>query len=171
MFRFTVFTPCLLGLLGWLLSLSLLLPAIGMADVSTGAAGQPLAPLEPGAVISSVGRFLRISGGEASRQHPVRIEGTVVQTRPQDGTLLLRDSTGVLEVKLDLEKYPVQAGQQVLMEGHTNERAQRYPDLPGSRFHMGALEKISGINLPHITRVRGYIHPPATGTYHFACWL
>ena len=64
-----------------------------------------------------ISQLYRLGEREQRANCSFRLEGVVCAAAPEANYLVVRDSSGDLEVQLDLAKHPVQPGQKILLEG------------------------------------------------------
>ncbi len=151
-----------------LLALSLFLTP-WTKGTSLPAAGPEPAAIKVVEVISTIAQYQAIDAGEAARHHRVRVEACVLSIDPIRNAVMLGDATGKLELDLPPGSPSLQAGQQVCFEGQTDAKTTRYPANPDRRVHLPTLEAPPNSGVPHVARLRGFLHPPSTGEYTF--WI
>jgi signal transduction histidine kinase len=86
---------------------------------------------------------------------------------------VLQDSSAAMAVYLPSNPMVLKPGERVLVEGRGVgsylQSFPDYPDQPTSRSFLTSFEAPTGLGNYYLARVRGYLHPPVTGTYTF--WI
>jgi hypothetical protein len=99
-------------------------------------------------------------------------QGTVTWFDPARELVVLQDGTNVSALRIDLAQPDFQQGERVKLEGEASLLVPAFPDYPGKPATWQVLPSFeaptNGAEY-YLARVRGYLHPPATGKYTF--WI
>ncbi len=124
--------------------------------------------------LSSVEAIRNVGEWDLRQTHPLRLEGTVTLVDNDRHLAVLQDETGAIALRLDAASAAVSAGRRFVIEAADSwpysEALQDFPLRPSGRESLASFEAPSGTgNNSYLARVRGYVHPPATGEYRF--WI
>jgi len=129
--------------------------------------------LPPSETLTNVSQFRALNAQDYLRGCSFRLTGTVTLLDTNRNLLVLQGSTGAVAIYLDLKANSVQIGQRVSIEASDAspyvERLPDYPYRPSGWDIQPSFEAPSNWGDYHLTRMRGYLHPPATGNYTF--WI
>jgi signal transduction histidine kinase len=107
------------------------------------------------------------------RERPLRLEATVTYVDEERSLVVLQDSSAAIGVYLPSNHVVLEPGERVLVEGRGVapfvQSFPDYPDQPAGRSFLTSFEAPSCLGTYYLARVRGYLHPPVTGTYTF--WI
>ena len=124
-------------------------------------------------VIASAAQWLNLTGNEASRGHPLRLEGVITLVDRSRNLIMLQDATGAVAVNLGLGSLSLRLGQRILLEG--NNAASYlpafpdYPNRPSQFLVYNSFETETNRDLWYASRLRGFLQPPVSGDYTF--WI
>ncbi len=124
-------------------------------------------------VVTDIVQFGTLPSQDYLRKCPFRLTGTVTLVDTNRNLLVLQDETGALAVNFKLTNLQVKPGQRISLEGMTGSPyVASFPDYP---YRPSGWDIQPSFDAPmnwgdyHLTRMRGYLHPPATGDYTF--WI
>lgn len=130
------------------------------------------APADSGE-IHSVSQLRQLSGEAFQGECPGRLSGTITLVDTNRHLAVLQDATGAAALDLGAAAAELQAGEQWAVEFQECHpytfSFPDYPYRPSGRNIEAAFEAPSNWGEFHLTRMRGYLHPPATGDYTF--WI
>ena len=110
---------------------------------------------------------------ENRQARPLRLEATVTYVDQERGMFVLQDNSAAMAVYMPSNNMPLKSGERVLVEGTGvfpyGQSFPAYPDQPAGRSFLTSFEAPSGLGTYYLARMRGYLHPPATGIYTF--WI
>lgn len=140
------------------------LPPAARADFSTSLSGP---------FLTNTVQFKTLPPGDYLEECAFHLEGVVTLVDTNRSLLVVQDATGALALHFDFAGSGVQVGQSVSLSG-TNcfPYVAAFPDYPyrpsGSEIR-NAFEGPTNWGEYYLARMRGYLHPPATGEYTF--WI
>jgi signal transduction histidine kinase len=115
----------------------------------------------------------KYSGSGSGRNNPIHLQGVITLVDADRGLVVLQDATGPVGLRLDLTGLDLKAGQEVLLEAAASSpffaTLPEYPLHPLERTLLTRFECPTNCGEHYATRIRGYVHPPATGEYRF--WI
>jgi signal transduction histidine kinase len=127
----------------------------------------------PAQVLTNTSQFRTLSTQEGLRGCSFRLTGTVTLIDTNRHLLVLQDDTGAMAVNYISLSSAVQPGQLVTLEGVGAAPyfapLPDYPHRPSRRDIENRFEVPAGWGDYYLTRMRGFLHPPATGEYSF--WI
>lgn len=124
-------------------------------------------------IVTNVDQFWNVPNEYFLRGCSFHITGVVTLADTNRNLMVVQDSTGAVAISGSVKKSPVMIGQRVLVEG--NEAAPAVEGFPDYPFHPSGSDVPAAFEAPsnwgnyHLTRMRGYLHPPVTGNYTF--WI
>jgi len=123
--------------------------------------------------VTQVAQFRELSGADYFDGCDFRLTGVVTLVDARRNLIVIQDETGAVALSFPFQEPMPEAGQLVSLEG-TNccpycSRFPRYPFRPTAREMSSIFEAPANTGEYHLTRMRGYLHPPATGEYRF--WI
>ncbi len=98
------------------------------------------------------------------------LEGTVTLVDTNRDLVVLQDGDHATPVKLDSFKRPLQPGQRIEIEGKVSPYFTAFPDYPDRPSGKDVLDSFEGPTdwaKHYLTRMRGFLRPPADGEYTF----
>jgi signal transduction histidine kinase len=109
----------------------------------------------------------------ANRGYRLRLEGTLTRVDASSELLVVQDASGALAVKMEPMEAGLRPGQRVVLEGDEVSPGVTafpdYPNRPSGRERLSAFKGPTDWDYYYATRVRGLLHPPASGDYTF--WI
>lgn len=124
-------------------------------------------------IITNTGQFQRVFNESASVKYQFHLSGTVTMVDTNRNLFVLQDNNGAIAVNLNGGPISLQPGQCVLIQGDQAspyfEPFPNYPYQPSGWDIRNSFEAPSNSGEYHLTRMRGYLHPPFTGDYMF--WI
>src|SRR6185369_16048937 len=109
----------------------------------------------------------------ASNPKVVRVlEGTVTLVDTNRDLVVLQDGDRAMAMRLDAITQPLHVGERIQMEGRVSPYFKAfpdYPDRPSSREIVGTFEAPTDWAKHYLTRMHGFLRPPADGDYTF--WI
>ena len=124
-------------------------------------------------ILTNVGQFYKLSDQDYLRGCPFHLTGTATMVDTNRNLLVLQDATGALAIHLTNGTVYPQPGQLVSLVGeNASPYVASFPDYPywPSGWDMSpSFEAPANWGDYHLTRMRGYLHPPETGEYTF--WI
>ena len=139
--------------------------ALGLRGAS---AAEPANP-----ALRSVGAIRAVGEWDLRQTHPLHLEGTVTLVDHDRQLVVLQDETGAIALRLDGAGAAISAGRKFAIEAADSwpysEALQDYPLHASGREQLSSFEAPSGTGNNYVARVRGHLHPPATGEYRF--WI
>ncbi len=132
-------------------------------------------PVTPGvrAPFTNAIQIRKCSGSGSGRNNPIRLQGVITLVDTNRGLIVLQDANGPVGLHLDLTGLDLKAGQEVLLEAAASSpffaTLPEYPLHPSERTLLTRFECPTNCGEHYATRIRGYVHPPATGEYRF--WI
>jgi len=147
----------------------------GADDFQAARAGD-LAVRRPSQILTNINQFRALPTQDYLRECPFHLTGTITLVDTNRQLLVLQDATGAIAVNLDMKAVKavsLEPGQLLFLEGaNCSPYFVTFPDFPyrPSGWDIRALfEAPSNWGDYHLTRMRGYLYPPATGDYTF--WI
>lgn len=122
---------------------------------------------------TNVAQIRQFSGSGSGRNNPIRLQGVITLVDTNRGLAVMQDATGPIGLRLDLTGLDLKPGQEVLLEAAASSpffaTLPEYPLHPSERTLLNRFECPTNCGEHYATRIRGYVHPPATGEYRF--WI
>jgi signal transduction histidine kinase len=110
---------------------------------------------------------------ENRQERPLRLEATVTYVDQERRLVVLQDNSMAMAVYTPSNLMALKPGTRVLVEGSGVfpyvQSFPAYPDQPTGRSFLSSFESPAGLGTYYLARIRGYLHPPTTGTYTF--WI
>jgi signal transduction histidine kinase len=153
----------------------LLLSTIALGSVGWKTAG---ASIESNAdrtnhFVTNVAQFKAFSGADFLAGCDFRLNGVITLTDTNRNLAVLQDSTGALALNFSPFDYSLQVGQAVTLEGENSylycPGFPKYPLRPSEQSIEPDFESPTDSKQYRLTRMRGFLRPPATGEYTF--WI
>lgn len=123
--------------------------------------------------ITNIIQFRTLPSEDYLRQCPFRLIGTVTLVDTNRDLLVLQDATGAVAINFKLTDVSVEPGQRVCLEGMNvspyDANFPNYPYRPSGWDIRPTFDAPANWGDYHLTRMRGYLHPPVTGNYTF--WI
>jgi signal transduction histidine kinase len=124
-------------------------------------------------LLTNVCQFRTLPIQDYLRRIFFHVTGTVTLVDTNRGILVLQDATGAVAVDLRGNGVSLRPGQLISIEGTNGSPYSAsfpdYPYRPSGWDIRNSFEAPSNWGDYHLTRMRGYLHPPATGDYTF--WI
>ena len=143
------------------------------ADDSQAPRAGDLAARQPSQILTNINQFRALPIQDYHRECPFHLTGTITLVDTNRQLLVLQDATGAIAVNLDLKADSFEPGRMLSLEGaNCSPYYVTFPDYPyrPSGWDIRTLlEAPSNWGDYHLTRMRGYLYPPATGDYTF--WI
>jgi signal transduction histidine kinase len=124
-------------------------------------------------ILTNVNQFWTLTSQDYLRGQPFHLTGIVTLLDTNRNLLVLQDATGALAINMVLKNISVELGQRVSLESsEASPYVESFPDYP---YRPSGWNIQTSFEAPpnwgnyHLTRMRGYVHPPATGNYTF--WI
>jgi hypothetical protein len=122
---------------------------------------------------TNAAQFRTLSGADYLEGCDFHLNGTVTLVDTNRNLVVLQDATGAVALNFRLRDSNLHFGQFVSLNG-TNcfpyfARFPDYPYRPSRQEIRNSFEAPMGRGDYYLTRMRGYLHPPATGEYVF--WI
>jgi signal transduction histidine kinase len=123
--------------------------------------------------LTNVEQFAAVFNEIADAAHPFRLTGMVTMVDTNRNLFVLQDDTGAMAVSLTGSEPAVQPGQMVVLQG--NQASPYFKPFPDYPYQPSGWDIRTSFEAPsnwgdyHLTRMRGYLHPPASGDYTF--WI
>jgi signal transduction histidine kinase len=122
---------------------------------------------------TNAAQFRTLSGADYLEGCDFHLNGTVTLVDTNRNLVVLQDATGAVALNFRLRDSNLHFGQFVSLNG-TNcfpyfARFPDYPYRPSRQEIRNSFEAPTGRGDYYLTRMRGYLHPPATGEYVF--WI
>jgi len=148
------------------------MPVAGAEDLSP-VRVDDLAAEQPSEALTNVGQLRSVPAQVYLRGCPLRLVGTVTLVDTNRHLVVLQDATGAVAVNLDTNVISLAPGQVIAIEAAKTSpylvSLPDYPYRPSGRDIRALFEAPSNWGDYHLTRMRGYLHPPVTGEYTF--WI
>lgn len=140
--------------------------ALGTAVALSGGGEDP-EPLRTAAAIQAIPVWAQYD------PHPLALEAVVTLADKDRGLLVVQDATGAVAIQVEEMPGPLAAGQRIELTGVDSwpflPELPRYPQQPDRREFVNSFESIPSAQRGfYLARWRGYVVPPASGTYRFA---
>jgi signal transduction histidine kinase len=124
-------------------------------------------------VLESTAAIRAVSEWNLREPHPLRVEGTLTWIDRERRLLVLQDSSGAVALRGELAHPSVTIGRRIAVETTDSwpvlPSVPDFPVRPAGSERLAAFESASKGQTNYLARVRGYVHPPTTGTYRF--WI
>jgi signal transduction histidine kinase len=124
-------------------------------------------------IVTNTAQFQKVFNESAGVKCPFHLTGTVTMVDVDRNLFVLQDADGVLAASLNAGTITFQPGQRVSVDGDQAapyfEPFPNYPYQPSGWDIRASFEAPSNWGEYHLTRMRGYLHPPVTGDYTF--WI
>lgn len=123
--------------------------------------------------LTNIGQFTVVFNEVTDATHPFRLTGMVTMVDTNRNLFVLQDDTGAMAVSLNGNSPGIQPGQMIVLQG--NQAAPYFEPFPSYPYQPAGWDIRSSFEAPsnwgeyHLTRMRGYLHPPVTGDYTF--WI
>jgi signal transduction histidine kinase len=124
-------------------------------------------------IIAQIGQFQGLSGGDFLSGRALDLTGVVTMVDTNRGIIAMQDGTGAVAVHLALPPGTVSAGQLIRLQSpNCSPYCAQLPDFP---FSPSGWDLRTSFEAPtnwgdyHLTRMRGFLHPPVSGEYTF--WI
>jgi len=147
-----------------------LFPGVG-SSFAVHAAG--LATSQPPQTLTNICQFHAVFSQTGEITFPFHLIGTITMVDTNRDLFVLQDATGAMAVDLNRKPFSLSPGQLVSLQGA---RASpyfvpfpKYPYQPSGWDMRNSFEAPSNWGEYHLTRMRGYLHPPFAGDYTF--WI
>ncbi len=137
-------------------------------------AASPVAPITGVSTpqfVTNVAQFRNISGADYLAGCNFRLDGVVTLIDADRDLVVLQDASGAVALNFPLKDKPLQVGQLVTLNGtNCSPYFARFPDYP---YRPSGWDVQNSFEVPmnrdeyYLTRMRGLLHPPATGMYSF----
>jgi signal transduction histidine kinase len=135
--------------------------------------GGDVASRQPGQLATTIDQLRTLGSQESLRGCPFRLSGTVTLVDANRRLFVLQDDTGAMAVDLNAVTIPLEPGRRVSLEGVDGvPYFTPLPDFPCRPYRRDIEERFeapSNWGDYYLTRMRGFLHPPATGDYSF--WI
>ena len=124
-------------------------------------------------LVTNVAQFRTLSGADFLLGCDFRLSGVVTLVDTNRDLIVLQDTTGAVAVNFRPGDHALQAGQLVTLEG--DKCCPRFPGFPDYPYRPAGSDIRNSFEAPenwgeyHLTRMRGFLIPPATGEYTF--WI
>jgi signal transduction histidine kinase len=124
-------------------------------------------------VVTNISQFRALPSQDFLRGCPFHLTGIVTLVDTNRSLVVLQDGTGSVAVNLKKEMGSLMTGELVSLQADgSSPYVAGFPDFPyrpsGSDLR-SSFEAPSNWGDNHLTRMRGYLHPPVTGEYTF--WI
>jgi signal transduction histidine kinase len=124
-------------------------------------------------ILTNINQFREEFNENADITHQFHLIGTVTMVDTNRNLFVLQDDVGAMAFSLNRGQISFQPGQLVSIEGDEAspyfESFPSYPYQPSGEDIRNSFEAPSNWGEYHLTRMRGYLHPPVTGDYTF--WI
>jgi signal transduction histidine kinase len=151
----------------------LLLWSLSTIEATCPASAQELPVGDSTQIITNAYQFQTLSAQQYIRGCAFSLTGTVTMVDTNRDLLVLQDATGAIAVNLTNEIGDLQPGQLISL---TSENGSPYvPSFPDYPYRPAGWDMQTSFEAPvnwgnyHLQRMRGYLHPPASGEYTF--WI
>ena len=124
-------------------------------------------PLRSAAEVRAVGSW------NPRAVYPLRLEGTLTWVDREKRLIVLQDATGAVALQLDRVETSTRPGHRISLEADNSlpllHHASTFPFQPTRVALVPLAEEPTDRDAYFASRLRGYLHPPATGDYRF--WI
>ena len=124
-------------------------------------------------ILTNINQFREVFTENADVTRHFHLIGMVTMVDTNRNLFVLQDDTGAMAIDLNEKCTFLQPGQLISMEGTEAspyfESFPNYPYQPSGSDIRSSFEAPSNWGEYHLTRMRGYLHPPLTGKYTF--WI
>jgi len=125
----------------------------------------------PGHCVTNAAQFRNLSGADYLSGCDFHLTGVVTLVDPNRDLVVLQDASGAVALNFWNDGRQLHVGQLVTLDG-TNccpyfAALPDYPYRPSGWDIRNSFEAPMNWGEYHLTRMRGYLHPPATGQYSF----
>ena len=124
-------------------------------------------------VLTNINQFRDVFTENADIACHFHLIGTVTMVDTNRNLFVLQDATGAMAVDLNEKPTSLQPGQFISIQGAEAspylESFPNYPYQPSGSDIRDSFKAPSNWGEYHLTRMRGYLHPPLTGKYTF--WI
>ena len=123
--------------------------------------------------VTNVAQFRTLSGADYMTGCDFKLHGVVTLVDTNRDLTVLQDASGAVALNFHVAGRELQVGQLVTLEG--SNCCPYFAPFPAYPYHPSGSNIRSSLEAPmnwgeyHLTRMRGYVHPPATGEYSF--WI
>ena len=128
---------------------------------------------QPSQILTNINQFREVFNENADVTCQFRLAGTVTMVDTNRNLFVLQDDVGAMAFSLNGKRISFQPGQLVIIEGDQAspyfESFPSYPYQPSGSDIKNSFEAPSNWGEYHLTRMRGFLHPPVTGEYTF--WI
>lgn len=161
----------------WLCSILLMVSAAGglpgQAADQTPRPAEQLAEKDPRYCVTNNAQFRALTGADYLAGCDFHLRGVVTLVDADRDLVVLQDPSGVVALHFPLRDTGLSFGQQVVLTGaNCCPYSAQFPDFPyhpNLREIRNSFEAPTGCGDYYLTRMRGYLHPAATGEYSF--WI
>lgn len=131
-------------------------------------ATRPL-PAEP--PLRSIQEIHAVAEWNLREPHPLHLEGTLTWVDRQRRLLVLEDAGGAIALRAENSNLNLTPGRRIAVDASDSWPAfvsvPDFPARPSGREFLPTFEGPVNWKTNYVARVRGYLHPPATGDYFF----
>jgi signal transduction histidine kinase len=131
------------------------------------------AALQSSQILTNVSQFRALTSQDYLRGCSFHLIGTVTLVDTNRNLLVLQDKTGAVALNMDMKTVSVQPEELVCVDGTGASpyvaSFPDYPNRPSGWDIQPSFEAPSNWGDYHLTRMRGYLHPPITAEYTF--WI
>ena len=124
-------------------------------------------------VVTNAAQLVSFAGQPTRCEFPASLTGVVTWVDTNRNLVVLQDDTGAVAMNLDLNGSPVTPGQNISIEADNcsllSEVFPDYPYHPSESGLLNSFEEPKNAGRYYLSRVRGFIYPPASGNYTF--WI
>jgi signal transduction histidine kinase len=128
---------------------------------------------QPSQTLTNINQFDEAFNENADVSYPYHLLGMVTMVDTNRDLFVLQDDTGAVALNMNGKQLSILPGQLIAMQGTRAapyfEPFPNYPYQPSGWDVRKSFEAPSNWGEYHLTRMRGYLHPPVTGDYIF--WL
>lgn len=128
---------------------------------------------QPSQILTNINQFRGAFNVNADIKCPFHVIGTVTMVDTNRNIFVLQDDVGAMAFSSNGRQISFKPGQLVSIEGTEAspyfESFPSYPYQPSGWDIRNSFEAPSNWGEYHLTRIRGYLHPPVTGDYTF--WI
>jgi len=131
----------------------------------------PLHKIGSSSFVSEVAQFRNLSAADYLVGCDFRVSGVVTMVDTNRDLIVLQDITAAVALHFPLKDFSLKVGQAVVLSGHNCypyfAGFSKFPFHPSGRDILPSFETPTDWGNYHLTRIRGYLHPPTTGEYNF----
>jgi signal transduction histidine kinase len=156
----------------WIIGLGCLLSFCGVENLFPLCAGN-LGASQTSQALTNINQFREMFTENADTACPFHLIGMVTMVDTNRNLFVLQDDTGAMAVDLNGRRGSLEPGQLISIQGAKAspyfKSFPNYPYQPSGSDIRDSFEAPSNWGEYHLTRMRGYLHPPLTGKYTF--WI